>query len=130
MPTINRATVCGRLGQEPDFRMTQNNKSVCNLSIATSEKQQDKEVTEWHRCVIWGKYAEVCRDRLRKGDEVLVEGKLKTRVWEDKQGKKNYTTEIHSFMACILRRKEEQHDRQLPNDYQPNEPATPDDIPF
>lgn len=97
---VNKMTLVGFLGQNPDHRQIQGGGSVCNLSIATSESWNDKqsgqkvEQTEWHRVVLFGKVAEVAQQlEVRKGTQLYIEGKLKTREWE-KDGVKRYTTEI------------------------------------
>lgn len=99
MSSFNRVVVMGNLGQDPDLRYTQNQTPVCTLSVATTDYRtspdgQRQEFTEWHRVVIWGKQAENAAKYLAKGRSVLVEGRLQTRSWEDKQGQKRYTTEI------------------------------------
>ncbi len=95
---MNTVIILGRLGRDPDVRQTQNN-TVATLNVATSEKYKDRngntqENTQWHRVTVWGKMAEMCGKYLSKGREVLVEGKLQTRQYEDKQGQKQYVTEI------------------------------------
>ena len=97
--SVNKAIVVGNLGRDPETRHTQGGQTVCNFSVATSEKWRDKggesqESTEWHRIVCWGKLAELCDQYLSKGRSVYVEGKIQTREWTDKQGEKRYTTEI------------------------------------
>jgi single-strand DNA-binding protein len=99
MASLNRVTVMGNLGQDPELRHTQNQTAVCTLSIATTDYRtgqdgQRQEFTEWHRVVVWGKQAENCAKYLNKGRSCLVEGRLQTRSWEDKQGQKRYVTEI------------------------------------
>lgn len=89
----------GRLGADPELKTLGSGQSVANFNLATSENWVDRdgqrqEKTEWHRIVVWGKLAEVCRQHLSKGRQVFVEGKLQTRQWEDQQGQKRYTTEI------------------------------------
>ncbi len=99
---INKAIIVGNLGQDPEFRaLPQNDSSVMNITIATSESWQDKdknwqERTEWHRAAIFLKGGQVkyWQDRLKKGDKVYLEGKLQTRKWTDQEGKERYTTEI------------------------------------
>lgn len=99
MASLNKATIIGRLGQDPDVRQTANGMSVANLSVATSEKYKDKsgqqqEQTEWHRITLWGKLADIAQQYLAKGALVCIEGKIQTRKWEDKDGTERYTTEI------------------------------------
>jgi single-strand DNA-binding protein len=96
---VNKMTLIGTLGQDPESRPLPNGNSVCNLSVATGEVWTDKqsgqkmERTEWHRVVLYGKIAEIATSYARKGSQVYIEGKLKTREWE-KDGIKRYTTEI------------------------------------
>lgn len=100
MTGINRVTVVGFLGRDPEVRTLNSGDSVCNLSIATSEEWKDKATgekkgrTEWHRVVIFGKAADVAEKYTRKGALVGVEGKLQTRKWTDQSGQDRYTTEI------------------------------------
>lgn len=97
---MNRATIIGRLGQDPQVRKTNNNNAVASLSVATNHSylpQGSNEwvnETDWHRVVVWGKKAEWCAQNLGKGDVVLIEGRLVTRDYTDKDGVKRYTTEI------------------------------------
>lgn len=107
MSTLNKATIIGRLGQDPEVRTTQGGTKVATLSIATSEKWKGKdgqtqERTEWHRVVAWGRTAEVARDYLKKGSQVYIEGPIQTREWEDKDGQKRYTTEIKALQLTML----------------------------
>jgi single-strand DNA-binding protein len=99
MASFNRVVVMGNLGQDPELRYTQNQNAVCTLNVATTDYRtspdgQKQEFTEWHRIVVWGRQAENASKYLSKGRAVLVEGRLQTRSWEDKQGQKRYTTEI------------------------------------
>lgn len=100
MSGINKVIIVGRLGKDVEMRYQPNGGAIANLSLATSEKWKDKqtgeqkEKTEWHRVVIFGKLAEVAGEYLRKGSNVYVEGKLKTRKWTNQQGQDQYTTEI------------------------------------
>lgn len=90
---MNRVTIIGRLGKDPEVRATPSGQSVCNFTVATTEKYKDEKKTEWHNIVAWGKLADVCGRFLSKGREVAIEGKLATRSWE-KDGQKQYRTEI------------------------------------
>ena len=89
---INKVILIGRCGKDPEVRTTPNGKQVANFTLATSEKYNDKEVTEWHKIVSWSKSA----DKIRKGDKLYIEGKIQTRSWDDQSGQKRYTTEIVS----------------------------------
>lgn len=138
MASVNRVTLIGNLGRDPELRYTQSGQAVCNFSIATSERWQDKsgdaqERTEWHRIVVWGKSAEACAQYLAKGRPVYIEGKLQTRDWEDKQGNKRQSTEINALSVQFLGGKQdpgtpaEQQQRQQPA---PSARPNPDDVPF
>ena len=97
---MNSVLLAGNLGQDPEVRFTPSGTAVCTASIATNESWKDKETgvkeqrTEWHRLVIWGKRGENFVEFFRKGDGVIIEGKLQTRSWEGDDGIKRYTTEI------------------------------------
>tara|TARA_R110000782_G_scaffold261621_1_gene353378 strand:+ start:910 stop:1326 length:417 start_codon:yes stop_codon:yes gene_type:complete len=96
---VNKVIIVGNLGQDPDVKQLQNG-SVTNISVATSESWKDKnsgentERTEWHRIVFFNKIAEIAGKYLKKGSKVYIEGSLRTRKWEDKDGNDRYTTEI------------------------------------
>lgn len=93
--SVNKVILIGRLGKDPEIRYTPSGTAVANLSLATSFKPKDgEEKTEWHRCVAFGRTAEVCGEYLHKGSQVYIEGRLQTRDWEDKEGNKRYTTEV------------------------------------
>ncbi|MGJ7523256.1 single-stranded DNA-binding protein [Variovorax sp. LT1P1] len=98
--SLNRAQIIGRLGQDPVSRTFPNGDQVCNVSVATTDKWKDKqsgemrEATEWHRLVFTGRLAEIAAQYLRKGAQVFVEGQMRTRKYQDKDGVERYTTEI------------------------------------
>jgi single-strand DNA-binding protein len=109
---VNRVLLIGRLGKDPEVRYTKDKKAVGNFTIATSEKWTDKagakkESTEWHRIVVWDKQAELCAEYLSKGRQVAIEGKLQTREWTNKEGVKQYTTEIVASHVEFLGSKED-----------------------
>ncbi len=97
---INKVILIGNLGQDPETRAMPSGSSVTNLRIATSESWKDKqsgemkERTEWHSVAMFGRLAEIAGEYLRKGSQVYIEGSLRTRKWQDKQGNDRYTTEI------------------------------------
>jgi single-strand DNA-binding protein len=97
---LNKMMIIGNLGQDPEIRYTQNSVAIANLSIATSETWKDKqtgeqrEQTEWHRCVAYRRLAEIAGEYLKKGSKVYVEGRLQTRKWTDQNNVERYTTEI------------------------------------
>lgn len=105
---VNKMILLGNLGKDPEVRYTQNGGAIANLTIATSESWRDKqsgeqkEKTEWHRVVLFGKLAEVSGEYLRKGSQVYIEGKLTTRKWEDQAGVERYTTEIHVNVGGVM----------------------------
>jgi single-strand DNA-binding protein len=97
---VNKVILIGNLGQDPDTRYMPSGKAVTNIRIATSESWKDKQTgdqqerTEWHSVVMYDKLGEIAAEYLRKGSQVYIEGKLRTRKWQDKEGKDRYTTEI------------------------------------
>jgi len=97
---VNKVILVGNLGQDPEIRYMPNGGAVANISLATSESWRDKqtgenrEVTEWHRVVLFGKLAEVAGEYLRKGSQVYIEGQLRTRKWQDQSGQDKYSTEV------------------------------------
>ncbi|WP_417617778.1 single-stranded DNA-binding protein [Oceanisphaera sp.] len=97
---INKVILIGHLGQDPEVRYLPNGNAVANITLATSETWRDKqsgeqrERTEWHRVVFFGKLAEIVGEYLRKGSQVYVEGRLQTRKWQDQSGQDKYTTEV------------------------------------
>ena len=104
---VNKAILIGNLGADPEVRFTPGGQAVANFRIATSESWKDKEGnkqerTEWHRIVVWGKLAELCGEYLKKGRQCYVEGRLQTREWTDKEGKKNWTTEVVANQVTFL----------------------------
>ena len=92
MSSVNKAIIIGNLGKDPEVKHLDNGAVVCNFSIATSETYKDKNTgekkttTEWHNIVLWRGLAEVAEKYLKKGAKVYIEGKLKTRKWQDKDG--------------------------------------------
>ena len=97
---INKVILVGNLGADPETRYMPSGKAVTNLRIATSEGWKDKQTgdmqerTEWHRVALFDKLAEIAAEYLRKGSQVYIEGSLRTRKWQDKEGKDQYSTEI------------------------------------
>ncbi|HBP45107.1 MAG TPA: single-stranded DNA-binding protein [Flavobacteriales bacterium] len=110
MAGINKAILVGNLGKDPEMRYTPNGVAVCSFPMATSETYKDRTSgeritqTEWHNIVIWRGMAETAEKYLRKGSQVYIEGKIKTRSWEDQQGQKRYTTEIVADVMQLLDR--------------------------
>jgi len=97
--SLNRVILLGRLGRDPEVRYAQSGTTVATLNLATDERRPDgqggwKNETEWHRVVLFGKQADLAKQYLTKGREVLIEGSLRTRQWQDKDGQKRWTTEV------------------------------------
>ena len=105
---VNRVTILGNLGNDPEVKYTASGSAIANLTVATSESWNDKatgekkEVTEWHRVVLFGKLAEVAGEYLRKGSQVYIEGQLRTSKWTDQSGQEKYTTEIVVGMNGVM----------------------------
>jgi single-strand DNA-binding protein len=110
---INKVIIVGNLGGDPDTRFMPSGKAVCNISVASSESWNDKETsekqekTEWHRIVFFGRLAEIASEYLKKGSQVYVEGKLRTRKWVTREGHDRWTTEIVANQMQILGKNEE-----------------------
>ncbi|MCC6690765.1 MAG: single-stranded DNA-binding protein [Bacteroidia bacterium] len=140
MAGINKVILVGNLGKDPEVRYLEGGVAVANFSLATSESYKDKngnkvESTEWHNIVMWRGLAEVAEKRLKKGMQIYIEGKLRTRSWEDKEKNKRYTTEIVADNMIMLGRKE----NNSAGIQQPTAPSNPiasannsstDDLPF
>jgi len=100
MASINKVILVGNLGRDPETRYMPDGGAVTNVSIATTDTWKDKtsgekkEATEWHRVVFFNRLAEIAGEYLKKGSQVYVEGRLRTRKWQDKEGQDKYTTEI------------------------------------
>ena len=99
MSGLNKVMLIGRLGRDPETRWFEGGRAMSTLSIATSERHKDgdghlRERTEWHRVVLWRQLAEIAEEHLHKGDRVYIEGKLRTRTWQDAGGTEHRTVEI------------------------------------
>ncbi len=108
MASVNKVIIIGHLGRDPDSRYAPNGDAICNITVATSDTWKDKqtgerkEQTEWHRVSFYGRLAEIAGQYLRKGSAVYVEGSLRTRKWQDKEGQDRYTTEIRADSMQML----------------------------
>lgn len=105
--SVNKVILVGHLGADPEMKFTQGGQPVCSFRLATNEVWTDKsgqrqEQTEWHSIVVWGKTAELCNQYLSKGRQAYLEGKIKTRQWQDKEGQTRYTTEIVADVVRFL----------------------------
>jgi single-strand DNA-binding protein len=100
MASVNKVILVGNLGRDPETRYNTEGGAICNISVATTDVWKDKasgekqERTEWHRVVFFSRLAEIAGEYLKKGSQVYVEGSLRTRKWQDKEGQERYTTEI------------------------------------
>jgi len=108
MASVNKVTLIGNLGRDPEVRYAPSGAAICNVAIATSRNWKDKtsgerqEETEWHRVVFYDRLAEIAGEYLKKGKSVYIEGRLKTRKWTDKDGVEKYTTEIIAQEMTML----------------------------
>lgn len=127
MAGVNKVIIVGNLGNDPEVKSMPSGEAVANISVATSESWIDKqtgdrrEVTEWHRIVFYRRQAEICGEYLRKGSKVYVEGRLKTRKWQDQHGQDRYTTEIQGDVLQML---DSRSDRAQ-GGYAPQQPNQP-----
>lgn len=108
MASVNKVILVGNLGADPETRFMPNGDAVANVRLATTESWKDKqsgekrEITEWHRVVFYRKLAEIVGQYLKKGSAVYVEGRIRTRKWQDKEGQERYTTEIEANEMQML----------------------------
>ncbi|MFK3558300.1 single-stranded DNA-binding protein [Pasteurella multocida] len=118
MAGVNKVIIVGNLGNDPEIRTMPNGDLVANISVATSESWIDKntnerkEVTEWHSIMFYRRQAEICEKYLKKGSKVYVEGKLKTRKWQDQNGQDRYTTEIQGDVLQMLDSRQDSQPQQ------------------
>lgn len=145
MRGVNKAILIGNLGRDPEVRYTASGQAVANFPLATTEVSSSKdgnkqEYTEWHRIVAWGRWAEICGEYLAKGKSVYIEGSLRTRSWEDKEGNKRWTTEVVVRYMQILSPAGEKSEAASPDKnieefadnfkFDEESANTDDDIPF
>ena len=111
--TLNKVMLIGNVGKDPEPRHLENGTMLVSLTVATTERYKDrngevKEQTEWHNVVCWRNLAEIVEKYVRKGTQVYVEGKLRSRSWEDQNGQKRYVTEVMADVLRLLGRRPEQ----------------------
>ncbi|HDR1175514.1 TPA: single-stranded DNA-binding protein [Pasteurella multocida] len=120
MAGVNRVIILGNLGNDPDVRTMPNGDAVAKISVATSESWIDKNTnerktqTEWHSIVFYRRQAEICGQYLKKGSKVYVEGRLRTRKWQDQNGQDRYTTEIQGDVLQMLDSRQDSQPQQAP----------------
>jgi single-strand DNA-binding protein len=108
MASVNKVILVGNLGRDPETRYAPSGDAICNVNLATTDTWKDKqtgekkEATEWHRVVFFGRLAEIAGQYLKKGSQIYVEGSLRTRKWQDKDGQDRYTTEIRGDEMKML----------------------------
>lgn len=128
MAGINKVILVGNLGKDPEIRYLEGGTAVANFTLATSESYTDKNtserktITEWHNVVFWRGLAEVAEKYLKKGNQVYIEGKLRTRKWQDKDGVDRYTTEIVGETMQMLGKKDD--NASSTSSSQQNQPST------
>ncbi len=132
MAGVNKVILVGNLGKDPEIRHLEGGTAVANFTLATSEAYKDKtgqriEQTEWHNIVVWRSLAEIAEKYLKKGSTIYLEGKIRTRSWEDKDKVKRYTTEIVADTFTMLGKKE---NNAGTTDDIPSISKTGDDLPF
>jgi single-strand DNA-binding protein len=137
MAGVNKVILIGNLGKDPEAFTFENGVKKVSFSVATTESYKDKEgnkvdQTEWHNVVLWRGLADVAEKYLSKGNQVYIEGKIKTRAWDDKDGNKRYTTEIYADNMTMLggRRDDSQAERPAEKAKNVDIPEPEDDLPF
>ncbi|NQT80347.1 MAG: single-stranded DNA-binding protein [Candidatus Aminicenantes bacterium] len=132
--SLNKVILIGRLGGPPELRyLPQTERAVAKFSLATNERYfnastNESEIrVEWHRIVTWGKLAEFCEKYLNQGKQIYLEGKLRTRNWQDREGNKRYTTEIEAQNIILLGKKEDIPEKQSSSEPEPDTSDFPAD---
>lgn len=134
--SLNKVMLIGRLGADPEIRYTADGTAVANFTMATNTRvkrgdQWEEGEPDWHRVVAWRRLAEVCGEYLRKGSNVYVEGRLRTRSWEDRDGNKRWTTEVVARDMIMLDSKGDRASgTETGTDLEPPQPPIEDDVPF
>ena len=148
MSSLNKVILIGRVGRDAEYKETANGASLCKFSVATSEKYNGQEKTEWHNIVVWGKSAKVCGQYVKKGMLVSVDGQISSNKYTDKNGNERTSYEIKTFSVTFLSKPQGQPQQQQPVQQQmggintqqqqqqqggffPNQSKNPyDDVPF
>ena len=133
---LNKVMLIGNVGKDPEILHLENDVAVVTLPIATTERFKDrsgtvKEQTEWHNVVFWRNLAEIVEKHVRKGSQVFIEGRLRTRNWEDQSGQKRYVTEIVADTMRLLGKRPDSDNKPATLSTEPViEPVEGDDLPF
>ena len=147
---LNKVLLIGNVGKDPEVRHLQGGASVAPITLATSERFKDRsgemrEVTEWHTIIAWRQLADLAENYIRKGSQIYVEGKIRSRSWDDQNGQKRYVTEIQADVIQLLGRRGDAAPAApaaQPQQHAPSQPTTPivspddlnddgtDDLPF
>lgn len=127
--SVNKVILVGHVGQDPEVRYLDNNTPVCTLRLATSDVYKNKNgervtTTEWHSVVLWRGLAEVADKYVKKGSQIYIEGKLRTRSWDDKDKNKRYTTEIVADVMQLLGKKADDAGSAAPNQVSSDQSST------
>lgn len=129
--SVNKVILIGNLGKDPEIRVLENGAKLARFPIATSESYQDKqsgerrEITEWHNIVVWRGLADIAENYLKKGSKVYVEGKIRSRSWQDETGNTKYSTEIIGDNFTMLTSKQEMQSANNNSPYPTQEPSKP-----
>lgn len=137
MAGVNKVILLGNLGKDPEVRYLEGGTAVANFPIATSETYKDrtsgerKTSTEWHNVVVWRGLAEIAEKYLKKGSQIYIEGKLRTRQWQDKDGNNRYTTEVVADVMQMIGKRDDGSNENTPSnpDFEQSNNGD-DDLPF
>jgi single-strand DNA-binding protein len=132
---INKVILLGNVGKDPEVKYLDNGTAVARITLATSESYKDKSgerktVTEWHNVVAWRKTAEIVEKWVKKGSELMIEGKLQTRKWSDKDGNQRYSTEIVVDKLTLGKSPEKKEEKRVNVEVETDDFPTGDDLPF
>lgn len=136
MASVNKVIIVGNLGKDPEVRYSQSGDAITGITVATTDKWKDKatgeqkEATEWHRISFFGKLAEIAGQYLKKGSQIYVEGKLKTRKYTDKDGIEKYSTEINADQLQMLGSRPQESEPAKPQPRKITHDIPHDEIPF
>lgn len=129
--SVNKVILVGNLGADPEIRVLENGAKLARLSVATSESYTDKqtgerrEVTEWHNVTFWRKMADIAENYLKKGSKIYLEGKLKTRSWQDENGQTRYATDVSGdYFTMIGPKPGNENQNAGPYTQEPNKPES------